>query len=354
MGMRRGFTLIELLVVIAIIALLVAILLPALAGARRAARAAVCKSRLEQHMVAYHSYATDRRGVISTPGYYDPGFVDAWGTVHAEQHAREAVAVLTRSIIYERTGVDLPLWNNQYNVVLDQFGHLTLADYFGDGISGVTICPEDRPRLEWRANPKGMDSSSYKPGVGYDGKPKPINTKNLEWWPFSSSYHLSPWACIRQRKNNPVVPKQSYLPKTSTAGDHDAYWISQTSKPGDFRYRRMDEVAFAAQKVAVYDNQQRHVGRQDLFFAYQAAVQPLAFFDGSVSTRKTADANRGQDPNRPDVDVVCPIYYAPDAAFEAPIPSGFLSKISGGYYRWTRGGLGGVDFGGGEAQTEGY
>lgn len=56
-----GFTLIELLVVIAVITLLVGILLPTMAGARQAARAVVCSTRLSQLGLGLSQYLVDFR-----------------------------------------------------------------------------------------------------------------------------------------------------------------------------------------------------------------------------------------------------------------------------------------------------
>ncbi|MFO0840085.1 MAG: prepilin-type N-terminal cleavage/methylation domain-containing protein [Phycisphaerae bacterium] len=62
-----GFTLIELLVVVAIIGLLISILLPSLAGARQAARTAVCASNLHNVGIGCTIYADANRGVL-VPG----------------------------------------------------------------------------------------------------------------------------------------------------------------------------------------------------------------------------------------------------------------------------------------------
>ncbi len=90
------------------------------------------------------------------------------------------------------------------------------------------------------------------------------------------------------------------------------------------------------------------LGADVFFFGYKQAVQPLAFFDASVSTRRTGDANAGQDLLVPSsLLLVTKLKYVPDAGFESPTLTG--EETSGpGYYRWTRAGLAGVDFGGKE------
>ncbi|MFG0314528.1 MAG: hypothetical protein ACF8LL_10125, partial [Phycisphaerales bacterium] len=63
-------------------------------------------------------------------------------------------------------------------------------------------------------------------------------------------------------------------------------------------------------------------------------------FDGSVTVRNTSDSNPGfrpRDPTNPDPTLI-------KVDFRA-------NELYPGYYRWTRGGLGGIDFGGDEIGT---
>ena len=63
----------------------------------------------------------------------------------------------------------------------------------------------------------------------------------------------------------------------------------------------------------------------------------------------TANANKGADPNVINSMFPMQYYYNPSIlGFEPPTRSGAIQELVTGYYRWTRGGLKGVDFGGKE------
>ncbi len=334
MGIRRAFTLIELLVVIAIIALLMAILLPALGAARKAARTAVCQTNLKQMMTAHLTYTNDNKGYLAVlHGRAEDRLGRAMPFASGADLAVQAHEFIGEHADRGSTSSDpLPPFKNADSKtwVVEQFTHIVLTDYLGEHLpSPVTVCPEDQPRLSWRAAPLQMESSAFAPRSSH-------NAANMDWWPFSSSYQIA--AAASDGAGYERRQEGSYYQWK----DHDRYHLKR-----HMGGRKINEVAFPAQKVALYDSQQRHAGKRDVFFAYKRAQQPLGFFDGSVSIRKTADANVGQDGQNPAYTSVTLMAYVPDAGFESPIVPDERVTMPG-YYRWTRGGLSGVDYGGGE------
>ncbi|MEM9374518.1 MAG: hypothetical protein AAGA55_12825, partial [Planctomycetota bacterium] len=76
---------------------------------------------------------------------------------------------------------------------------------------------------------------------------------------------------------------------------------------------------------------------------------PLVLFDGSASTRTTSDANPGFDPNDPTSPDPLTYFHNPFGADGVTVGDG-PDEVNG-YYKWTRGGLRGIDFGGEEIST---
>jgi hypothetical protein len=114
-----------------------------------------------------------------------------------------------------------------------------------------------------------------------------------------------------------------------------------------FGGRRLDEVAFPSQKVVLFDIYDRHCFKREIWHAYPAAAQPLLMFDSSVAIRRTLNANKGWDPANPNSLFPVTYNYHPTGTNPRTL-SGSVSDPVSGYFRWTRMGLKGVDFGASE------
>ena len=163
------------------------------------------------------------------------------------------------------------------------------------------------------------------------------------WWSYSSSY---------------IFTNTSFTFDGPVSGSPTGPWIFSVQNgselvgnggTGDpFTIRKRQEIAFPSSKVHFYEEYDWKP-RRALFFAYPEANVNVALFDGSVRAIYTQDANEGWFPNTPTSETPTLAPYAPINRFYPPNLTG--DRLLAGYYRWTRGGLKGVDINGAEIDT---
>ena len=334
---REGFTLIELLVVIAIIALLISILLPALGEARKAGRTAVCMSNMKQMAVGTASYAADFQDKLFAFSWQGGKTYNTDSDLATAATDNAAAAHQAVHIIRSRTGFDssfIPAINNWIPHVL--YTHLVLQDYLAQRLpEKMVICPEDRIRNIW-----AEDAFNWK----QSGTPLP-GTANTNRWPFSSTYQVVPATYDKYQSN--LSPSNQSRRVTQNTSNHSQWGVPGNAEMGP---QNMSLVQFPGNKVHMHDSHDRHVSRKTPYFGRPEAKIPLMFFDSSVRIESSADANNGWNPGSQAQVIPMFINYTPEE-WEPSATSATGTDRVIGKYRWTRGGLVGVDFGGKEIDT---
>jgi prepilin-type N-terminal cleavage/methylation domain-containing protein len=336
----RGFTLIELLMVIAIIALLISILLPGLGHARKSARLLLCKAGLNQYGTAMQNYATNSRDVTNALSWKPRVAYSEWPDLNINDNNYVRVQAAQAADIVRRVRQD-PTYQRVTNRMMNRnFLHLPLVDggYFSGVLpEPVTACAEDRSTRLWQRHIDDIQTAiaiTQNPDIG--AAPQPAFLRMLPFW---STYQFVPNSWSHEQLRSPLRQGSGY------AGAHLLYGYSPSGTI--LGPRRLTDVSFPSQKVWVFDLWDRHNYKRPIWHAYDMARQPLLMFDGSVQNRRTDEANRGWTP--PNGGPTRYTYW-PRIPGEPPTLSGNASDLVWGYYRWTRGGLKGVDFGGGEVR----
>ena len=332
----KAFTLIELLVVIAIIALLIGILLPALSSARRSAQRVACLANLQQFGTAAANYTADFKEYIPAYSWRKENRDSEWVELNAHStDDTQATMDQATDILRRRTGiVDLERLTERYPH--RRFTHLVLIDYLTLQLpEPLIVCPSDRIKLQWQEDPE--DRTAIPTAGGW---------ANLrDWWRFSSSYQAPPatWSPDTGKPGLTTTTVQQY------SQDHNLFNGLPAAGLGR---RKAIEVNYPSMKVQMFEFHDRHSTRDGQFYAYENSKSSLLFFDSSVRAITTSETNQGFRPNQPQQTRVTDMIYKP-FEFETPKLDEPGEKVIG-HYRWTRGGLRGLDVGGKDINTGQY
>lgn len=362
MKTRSGFTLIELLVVIAIIALLIGILLPSLGEARRIARMMVDQNNQRQLATAMNTYATtfeDRLATFTWTGPEIPGGRPNYsGSNYAnvrqhmesmsEVHSTHAAAAQAIDIIYRKSGLDQSAGFNIPSSWIPhvRYTHLVLQDYLASRLpERLVVSPADTHMLNWQREGGRLF---------WEGYFEPLQPDPSAWFQvFSSSYHFVPAVYDRYQSRN--IRSRTSVAVSRRMEQGSRYSSYNTPRDNRLGNAQITEVQFPSQKVMLYDTEQRFFGKQNIYALYPDARVVVAMFDGSVGARRTDESNFGWIPRTPNRPARPDILYNPEQ--RNPPRLWLAQKRPGdsdrvfGHYRWTRGGLRGVDFGGREVST---
>lgn len=339
MNRKNGFALRDALFAVAALGALGALSLPVLSQVRMDSGRQRCINNYRFLGQANEVYAGDFDGYMAALSWKagTPNPVASGQFFASDQEAQGTQAVLLMRQISGMGAQELPIPQNWVAGIL--FSHLPLLDYVGGSpfMPGF-VCPDDSTRQAYLDG----DYRKLPAGSGDGGGP-------VARWLFSSSYvpNVSHWAPSRQTLAPKPTGQMAYTPMPYPVAADANLWSfdGDTTVPGSFRPRQTTDVAFPSQKVYLSDEYARHNGTTR-YYAYQTAGQDVLFYDGSVQYYRSDSTNPGWDPStsssRGNMGRKIILTKKSDV-FGYLGTSASSVTVTGGWHRWTRGGLMGWD-----------
>jgi hypothetical protein len=215
-----------------------------------------------------------------------------------------------------------------------------MEDYLGTRFAADYVCPEHRLLLEAKHEYRQTDH----PPAAHNVPEFPLFIEN---WGIGTSYSPT----VAMFTNDHALDR--YVFGQGSEWYSNWLWGPRGSNPKCIGRRRLHEVSFASNKVAMWEHADRHVNKGGYLFLYDFARQPYLFFDGSCRMYTTGGMNVGSDPRRVAVEsfpqfVSAGPALSADYRFEANFLPGDREIIVPSRVVTTKLGLKGVDVGGEE------
>ncbi len=339
----HGFTLLETVAVMGMLSLLIGVTAPAVKQARVGMRGSVSAANLAFIGQGTGMYAADHQGRLFSYNWGPGQHTMPNGKQKSATNSVDAAQWQDAEILMRRTGrISGPdgIANVSTRLPHPRFTHLVLMDYLDQPFpSAVWADPADANLLQWQDNPTNISSTNnipYSVGnipPGYDSGASWSQLAVRQRWAYGSSYQrtVSAW--------NPdgIGGTAGYVPVASTPN------LMQSIGNFDLSLgRNFLEIAFPSAKVHFFEEFDRRQAGSP-YFGYDHAAPLKVMFDGSINERPSGEAAPSWNPvlgKQPWRQTYVPIH-------TFPIPLSGLGEMTtlSQRYRWTVGGLRGIDYG---------
>ncbi len=349
MRKRSGFTLLETAAVVGVVSLLVGVLAPAVKMTRSQARGVGSAANLMFIGQGSAMYAQDHGGRIFSFTWMGPRGDETFTTFEMPDgksrsafNDMEAAAWQQTEILMRWTGrtTGPERFQNSVNRIPQKRTILlVLQDYLNRPFADAMVAdPADANLLQWQSNPTDITRTNgipYAPGsdtAGYDDPNGWTDVGVRQRWAYTSSYHttISAWQGDG-RFGQPVYTPVADTPHLFAGGSNVRHAEG----------RNYAEVAFPSSKVHFYEEFDREQAGSP-YFAYDHARPDKLMFDGALNDRPSGDArpswnaNFGKQEWRQK--------YVPLHTFPLPLGGFGDPTLLSQRYRWTLGGLKGIDY----------